>query len=72
MVLDVSSSAGKVLVLVQMDVCGQAPLVAAAIDEAELTAELMEVDRTPPLVAEHVPGDAELQAVAGSADRCPR
>ena len=39
--------------------------MAAAVDQTQLAAELMEIDRFPPLVAEHVPRDAELDAVLG-------
>ena len=46
--------------------------MAAAIDEAELATELVEVDRAPTLVAEHVPGDAALEAVAGALEDAGR
>ena len=46
-----------------MNGSGEADFVAAVVDEAQLAAELVEVDGVPPFVAEHVPGDAALDAV---------
>ena len=61
--LGVSSSAGKRLVLVEMNMGGDAQFMAAAVDKAQFAAELVEVDGAPPFVAEEIPSETVLDSV---------
>ena len=51
---------------------GEAELVAAVLDHAQLAAQLVEIDGAPAFVAQHVPHDAELDAVLRALENADR